>query len=216
MTQRLADYDGLRNESADDKRPTDSLGAVRRSQRFGDCWFFLVWPFVRCNHGEVWVADLGCIDRVSSGDHRLPGLVLRRASGFSRGDLRRGNEQQRAQTARIFRAFGWTILGQAALISTAVWLCIRSGANELVWPSIGLITSFHFAPLARVFHVRAYYVTAVAGSLISLAAFAGLGAAHWLAWFGGGMSAVMWLSAWYVMRNANQIAAKAAQETWSV
>lgn len=142
--------------------------------------------------------------------------VLRRESGFSLADLRRGSERQRAQTARIGRAFGWTILGQAVLIGTAVWLCVRNGAQDLLWPSIGLITSLHFAPLARVFHVRAYYVTALAGSLISFAALAGLSNAHRLVWFGGGMAAVMWLSAWYVIRHATRIAATAVQETWAV
>ena len=182
----------------------------------GFFWFGLSFGVITVRFGWlIWGVSTGC-QVVITVSLVWSAVVLRRASRFSRGDLWRGNEQQRAQTARIVRALGWTILGQAALISTAVWLCIRSSAYELVWPSIGLITSFHFAPLARVFHVRAYYVTAVAGSLISLAAFAGHSTAYWLAWFGGGMSAVMWLSAWYVMRNANQIAAKAAQETWSV
>jgi hypothetical protein len=141
---------------------------------------------------------------------------LRRASGFSPADLRRGSEQQRAQTARIVRTFGWTTLGQAALIGAAVWLCVRSGATDLVWPSIGLVTSLHFAPLAGVFHVRLYYVTALAGSLISFAALVGFNHPHWMLWFGGGMAAVMWLSAWYAIRNASYIARRAMQETWAV
>ncbi len=85
-----------------------------------------------------------------------------------------------------------------------------------MWPSIGLITSLHFAPLARVFHVRTYYVTALAGGVISLAGLNGLSSELRLAWFGGGMAAVMWLSAWYVVRHASRISAKAAQETWAV
>jgi hypothetical protein len=142
--------------------------------------------------------------------------ALRRASGFAWVDLRRGNEQQQARTAHIGRVFGWTAGGHLALVSTAVWLCVRSGASDLLWPSIGLITSLHFAPLARIFHVRAYYVTSLAGSVISLAGLSGLNTAHRLAWFGGGMAAVMWLSAWHVLRHANGIAAATAQETWAV
>ena len=143
-------------------------------------------------------------------------VVQRRRSGFSRADLRRGSSQQRAETARIVTAFGWTALGQGVLIGTAVWLCVHSGRNDLLWPAIGLITSLHFAPLAQVFHVRAYYVTALAGSLISFAALVGLSTALRLAWFGGGMAAVMWLSAWYVIRHANHIAARAGRERWAV
>jgi hypothetical protein len=143
-------------------------------------------------------------------------VLLRRASGFSPGDSRTRSEQQRAETARVARAFGWTALAQGALTGAAVWLCVRSGAKDLVWPSIGLITSLHFAPLARVFHVRTYYVTALAGGVISLAGLNGLSSELRLAWFGGGMAAVMWLSAWYVVRHASRISAKAAQETWAV
>lgn len=141
---------------------------------------------------------------------------LRRASGFSAGDLWRGSRQQRAETERIVAAFRWTTLGQAVLIAAAAWWCNFRGANDLVWPSIGVITSLHFIPLARFLHVRPYYVTALAGSLISFAAFAGLSTAHRLAWFGGSMAAVMWLSAWYVTRNANHITAQAVHETWAV
>jgi hypothetical protein len=84
----------------------------------------------------------------------------------------------------------------------------------MMWPSIGLIVSVHFAPLARLFHVRAYYTTALAGTVISLLAFTGLADMRRLAWFGGAMAAVMWLSGWYVIRNADRITARAVQEKW--
>ena len=61
----------------------------------------------------------------------------------------------------------------------------------MIWPSIGLIVSVHFAPLARLFHVRAYYTTALAGTIVSLLAFAGLTDILRFAWFGGAMAAVM-------------------------
>jgi hypothetical protein len=86
----------------------------------------------------------------------------------------------------------------------------------MIWPSISLIVSLHFAPLARLFHVRIHYGTAFAGTVISLAAFTGISDIHRLLWFGGAMATVMWLSGWYIIRNADQITARAVRETWAV
>jgi hypothetical protein len=142
---------------------------------------------------------------------------LRRRSGFTPGDLGRGDQQQQRElTQRILRAFGWVILVQTVLIGSAIWWCVRAGAKDMIWPSIGLIVSVHFAPLARLFHVRAYYTTALAGTIVSLLAFAGLTDILRFAWFGGAMAAVMWLSAWHIIRNADAIAARAVQEQWVV
>jgi len=122
--------------------------------------------------------------------------------------------QQRAVTQRILRAFGWIILVQTFLIGSAIFWCVGAGAKDMIFPSIGLIVSVHFAPLARLFHVRACYTTALAGAIISLSAFTGLTDIPRFAWFGGAMAAGMWLSAWHILRNADQIAAEAVQEQW--
>jgi hypothetical protein len=140
---------------------------------------------------------------------------LRRRSRFAPGDVRQADERQRAATRRIVRAFGWIVLAQTILVASAVWWCIRAGAHDMVWPSIGLIVSAHFAPLGRIFHVRVYYATAFAGIVISLSAFTGLTDVHHLA-FGFAMAAVMWLSGWYIIRNASRITARAVSETWAV
>ena len=149
-----------------------------------------------------------------SGSILWAAVRLRRRSGFTPGDLGRGDKQQQEVTQRVFRAFGWIVLVQTALIGSAIWWCVRAGTKDMIWSSIGLIVSVHFAPLARLFHVRAYYTTALAGTTISLLAFTGLTDIHRLAWFGGAMAAVMWLSAWYIIRNADQIADRAVQEQW--
>src|SRR5439155_4905458 len=81
-------------------------------------------------------------------------LRLRRASGFTRADLKRGDERQRAETRHMRKVFGWTTLAEAALIAAAVWWCVRANAGDRVLPSIGLIVSLHFVPLGRLFHVR--------------------------------------------------------------
>ncbi|MFL6207458.1 MAG: DUF7010 family protein [Pyrinomonadaceae bacterium] len=145
-------------------------------------------------------------------------LRLRRSSGFTRADLKQADKGQRAETRHIAKAFGWTTLGQALLIAAAVWWCMRAGLPDRVLPVIGLIVSLHFVPLARVFHVRLYYVTALIGSLISLAAitFTGLNENLRLACFGGGMTAVMWLTAGYILWNVDSITQRAMRRTWPV
>ena len=100
------------------------------------------------------------------------------------------------------------------LVGSSVWWCVHTGADELIFPSIGLIVSLHFAPLAHLFYVRAYYFTAIAGVIITLSAFAGLTSIHHFA-FGAAMASVMWLSGWYILRNADQITAKAVGEKWA-
>jgi hypothetical protein len=114
------------------------------------------------------------------------------------------------------RVFGWVVLIQTVLIGAAVWWCVRASARDLIWPAIGLIVSAHFAPLAHLFHVRAYYATAFAGIVISLSALAGFTDNHRLVWFGPGMAAVMWLSGWHIIRNANLIVARASRQEWKV
>ena len=143
-------------------------------------------------------------------------MRLRRRSKFTPSDLRRGDQRQREETRRILRAFAWLSLVQTVLIGLAVWWCLRSSTKEMIWPFIGLIVSAHFAPLARIFHVRTYYITALAGSVISLFALIRLTDIRDFLWFGGAMAAVMWLSAWYILRNADQITARAMQEKWVV
>jgi uncharacterized membrane protein len=61
----------------------------------------------------------------------------------------------------------------------------------MIWQSIGMVVSLHLIPLARIFHVRAYYLMAGAGSIISLVAFTGLTVPYRLACLCGGMAAVM-------------------------
>ena len=139
---------------------------------------------------------------------------LRRRSGFAPEDVGRGEKRQREITQRILRQFGWVVLAQTILIGAAVWWCVRSGAKDVIWPSIGLIVSLPFVPVARIFHVRAYYITALVGTGISSWGFAGLNDIRRLLYFGGAMAAAMWLSGWYVVRNADEITARAVLEKW--
>ncbi len=141
---------------------------------------------------------------------------LRRRSGFRASELRQRGAGEQRETRRIRAVFFWTTLGQALLIGLGVWWCVRANRREMIWPWIGLIVSLHLVPLARVFHVRAYYVTAVAGGIISVMALAAPGTFHNLAYFGGVMATITWLSAAYLLRNADRIAAEVVKQKWPV
>ena len=142
----------------------------------------------------------------------------RRASGFTSADLWGGDERRRAQTRRTLRAIWLIVLGQAMLTTLVVWWSMRAGAVNRVFPLIGLIVSLHFFPLARLFSVRVYYVTALVGSLMSLTAFAFVrgGKAHPFTAYGIGMAAVMWLSAGYIIMNADRITNRAIRDRSAV
>ena len=141
---------------------------------------------------------------------------LRRRTGFARSQLRQLEGVAQAQKRYIVSRMTWTILGQTTLIALAVWICVRVRAEHLIWSSIGAIVSLHFAPLGRLFHLRAYYATAIAGTLTCAAGFAASGTPYGLAGLGVAMAAVMWISAAYILINAGQIADRACAEDWAV
>ena len=141
---------------------------------------------------------------------------LRRRTGFRAAELRQSGASGRRETRPFRVAFVWVTLGQALLIGLGVWWFMRANRREMIWPWIGLIVSLHLVPLARVLHVRAFYVTALAGGVICIIALAAPSMLHNLAYFAGVMAAIMWLSAAYLLRNADRIAAKALNQNWPV
>lgn len=141
---------------------------------------------------------------------------LRRRSGFLRSELRQLEGVAQVQKHHIVRRMTWTIGGQTALIALAVWICVRVRAEHLIWASIGAIVSLHFALLGRLFHVRAYFATAIVGTVTCGVGFAVSGTPYGVAWLGVGMAAVMWISAAYILINADGIADQACAEDWAV
>jgi hypothetical protein len=124
--------------------------------------------------------------------------------------------REKQEARHILVGFCWTTLVQAILIGTAVWWWVHAHQEQMIWPSISLVVSVHLVPLARIFHVRAYYVTACAGSIISLAGFPLARTAYGLTCLGGAMACVMWISAVYILLTAQAIADRAMQETLAV
>jgi len=144
----------------------------------------------------------------------LAAARLRRRSGFQRSELRRLEGVAEAQKQHIVTWMRWTTAGQTLLISLLVWICVRARAEHLIWASIGAVVSLHFAPLAKLFHVRTYYATAIAGLIASGAGFAVSDTPSGVASFGLGMATVMWVSAAHVLFNADRIADRACAEHW--
>jgi hypothetical protein len=78
-----------------------------------------------------------------------------------------------------------------------------------------LILSLHLLPLAKIFNVRAYYATAVAGSIVSIIATTGLTGAYAMESLAAGMATVMWISTVYLLWNADTTAVHALGERWA-
>jgi len=129
--------------------------------------------------------------------------LRRKATGFSRAEL----DRQEPATRRILVGMRWTGIAQGVAAAIAVSLCVWLNRRDLIWPAVGLVVALHFLPLARVFNVRAYYATGLAGTVVSLAALAGALGPSFLAISAAGMGAIMWLTVWHLLRHAEQIVA---------
>jgi len=129
--------------------------------------------------------------------------AIGRRSGFRRSDL----DRRDPATRRILAGFGVIGALEALLVISAVWLCKSFGHPDLVLPAIALAVSLHFAPLAHLLGVPAYYVTAVAGTVIASAVMLAPVDGSRQTWLGAGMAIVTWATAIHLVRHANAIAA---------
>lgn len=144
----------------------------------------------------------------------LAAVRLRRRSRFQRSELRRLDGVAKAQKRHIVKWMRATIVGQTLLTSILVWICVTARAEHLIWASIGVVASLHFAPLGKLFHVRTYYFSAIAGTIVSCVGFAVSETPYGVASLGLGMATVMWASAAHVLFNADRIADQACAEHW--
>jgi hypothetical protein len=139
----------------------------------------------------------------------------RRRSGFRAAELREEDGRRTPESRRILIGFYSTAAGQTALIALAVWLSVSLGKEELVWPAIALVVSLHLIPLARIFHVRAYYATAAAGSVISITSIVGFSGLRAVEFIAVGMATVMWASAVHLLWHADAITVRGLREPWA-
>jgi len=179
--------------------------------------FWLGWGMGQTALKAGWVAWCAfLVVWIASGATIVGAAIrLRRRSGFKYSDLRQGDARQQTETWKMVRAWVWINMAQTVAVGLGVLLCVQTKRFDLIGPVIGLVVSLHFAPLGRVFHVRPYYVTALVGSGVSLVALLLPTGSHRHELFCSTMALVMWASAVYLIRNANRIAQRAAQETWA-
>ena len=169
-------------------------------------WFGLA----AASGSSAWMLPIAVLIGVS-----LPALlfgairVRRKAGGFGIADLKRAEGTHREEIRRIRAGFRWTTLAQTAMVSTAVGLAMHYQRQDLVWPGIALAVSLHFIPLGWLFHMRAYYVTALGGSAISLGALlapaALLDAPARAVYLGLGMGASVSITAVYAVLRADRL-----------
>jgi hypothetical protein len=76
--------------------------------------------------------------------------------------------------------------------------------------------SLHFVPLARIFHVRAYYGTALTGTIVAVAGLVAPSGTYTVPALGAAMATVMWLSAVYLLAQAESLANRAKREKWAI
>lgn len=130
-----------------------------------------------------------------------------RAQGFHPG-AKNLSEAWRAEGRRVRNHYLVVVVLEVLGIWLAVALCLYFKRPDLIVPCIAIVVSLHFAPLASLFQVRAYYFTAAAGTA---AALGGLitdnGVARSMV-VGTALAVVMWVSAWYLLANAELLAEK--------
>ena len=141
-------------------------------------------------------------------------IQLGRRARFNASDLDRLDSASAIAIRRIRNRFRWIGILQTAAAIAVVAFCVSVRRQDLISPLIAIVVSVHFAPLGHLFHVRAYYLTAIAGTVVSLMALSQTRLDPQLV-VGTGMAFVIWISACYLVWNANRIAARAVQERWA-
>ncbi len=138
--------------------------------------------------------------------------LRRKSAGFSLAEMKNGTEQQRSSLRRIRRGFRWAMLIEMALCSVAVGSVEYLHRLDLIWPALGIAVSLHFLPLGRLFRVRRYYFTGIAGTVVCLAAMVAFNAPANALFAAAGMCLNMWGTAAWLLARSDQIAVRAIEE----
>ena len=139
--------------------------------------------------------------------------LRRKSTGFSLSEMKNGTEEQRSMLQRIRRGLRWVMLLETALCSVAVGSVEYTRRLDLIWPALGIAVSLHFLPLGRLFHVRRYYFTGIAGTAVCLTAMIAFDAPANAVVAAGGMCLNMWGSAAWLLARSDQIAQRAIKES---
>jgi len=132
---------------------------------FGCWWLAIALPDMR--HIPFWLEGIAIAvaATVMAGVGIIAGKVIRatRAGGAS-------SLTERSEGRKISRRLRWIIVAEAAAICAASFFLSRLQLQRDILLGIALIVGLHFFPLARVFGASEYYFTAIAGSLLAIAA----------------------------------------------
>jgi hypothetical protein len=181
-----------------------SLGVMTLSVA-GLGWFG--YALVHLGQPARWSVLLGAFGLLILGSLRL----RRKAGGFRRPKLATLEPAQRLEAQAHARQWQWISVGETIGCATAGWGASYFHHPELTWSLIALVVSLHFVALGRVFRTPTYLGTGGFGVCVSLWAILALnGSARYL-FLGAGMGAVNWLSAIYILWNADHIADNAVR-----
>jgi hypothetical protein len=151
----------------------------------------------------------------------IVGLVLllwgfvclrRKSAGFSLAEMKNGTQQQRSWLRQTRRGLMWAMLIETVLCSVAVGSVEYLHRLDLIWPALGIAVSLHFLPLGRLFRVRRYYFTGIAGTAVCLVAMVAFDAPANALFAAVGMCLNMWGTAAWLLATSEQIAVRAIEE----
>jgi hypothetical protein len=137
-------------------------------------------------------------------------LCLRRkADGYRLPKLATLEPAQRLEARAHARQWHWISVGETIGCGAAGWGTSYFHHPELTWSLIPLVVSLHFLALGRASRTPTFLGTGGFGVCVSLWAILALNGSARLLFLGAGMGTVNWLSAIYILWNADQIADKA-------
>lgn len=176
---------------------------VRALALSGAFWFGMAaWPAARpiffC---LVWVIVFGFAAILWAATR-----LRRKSHGFKPSELKHADESERREDHKMFVRFHLVNGGHIILILLSSALCYHFGHRDLVWPCMALIVGLHYFPFGWLFKVRAYHVTGIAGTTVALVAILGPGGPVRLVYLGLGMGLALWLTAIYIVWQADAIA----------
>ena len=177
--------------------------------------------------GGFWLGIIGSIVHRPEilGPVGIIGLVLliwgfvrlrRKSAGFSLAEMKHGTEEQRSALRQMRRGLRYAMLIETVLCALAVGSVEYLHRLDLIWPALGIAVSLHFLPLGRLFRVKRYYFTGIAGVVVCLVAMVAFNAPANGVFAAAGMCLIMWSAAAWLLARSDQIAVRAIEESATV
>jgi hypothetical protein len=136
--------------------------------------------------------------------------LRRKAGGYRLPKLSTLEPAQRLTVQAEKRQWQWISAGQTVGAAASGWGASHFHHPELTWSLIALVVSLHFIALGRAFRTPTFLWTGGAGVCVSLWATLMLSGSGRFLFLGVGMGTATWLSAIYILWNADNLADQAA------